>query len=120
MLVRLAWIVLALIHLLPAVALVWPSLLISLYGVERGSPTFTLLWHRAALFAVVLFVCCWAAIRAEVRRLAAVAVGFSMISFLLIFWLQGAPTQLRTIAIADLIGVPILGFVAWRAFRGSS
>ena len=115
--VRLAWFLLALIHALPALALVRPALLTSLYGAEPTSPTYTLLWHRAALFAVVLLICCWAAFRPEVRRLATVAVAISMIGFLVIYWVQGMPSNLRTIAIADLIGVPSLRFVGWNDFR---
>jgi hypothetical protein len=115
--VRLAWFFLALIHALPAIALVRPSLLTALYGLEPGATAYTLLWHRAALFAVILLICCWAAVRPEVRQLAAVAVAISMIGFLAIYWVQGAPTNLRTIAIADLAGLPALALVAWKAFR---
>jgi hypothetical protein len=116
--VRLAWFFLALIHALPAIALVRPSLLTTLYGVDSASPAYTLLWHRAALFAVVLLICCWAALRPEVRQLATVAVAISMVGFLGIYWAQGMPVDLRTIAIADLIGLPALAFVGWSAFRG--
>ena len=115
--VRLAWFLLALIHALPAIAVVRPSLLTTLYGVDSSAPAYALLWHRAALLAVVLLICCWAAIRPEVRQLAAVAVAISMIGFLVIYLVQGMPSNLRTIAIADLIGVPALAFVAWNAFR---
>lgn len=115
--IRLAWLFLALIHALPAIALVRPSLLTSLYGVEPSAPAYALLWHRAALFAVVLLICCWAAVRPEVRKLAAVAVAISMIGFLVIYWVQGMPANLRTIALADLVGLPALAFVAWSAFR---
>lgn len=115
--VRLAWLLLALIHALPAIALIRPSLLTMLYGVEPTSPTYTLLWHRAALFAVILLICCWAAFRSEVRQLAAVSVAISMVGFLVIYWVQGMPADLRTIAIADLVGLPALAFVGWSAFR---
>lgn len=115
--VRLAWFLLALIHTLPAIALVRPSLLTTLYGVEPASPAYTLLWHRAALFAVILLICCWAAIRPEVRQLATFAVTFSMAGFLLIYWAQGMPANLRTIAVADLVGLPALAFVGWNALR---
>ena len=115
--IRLAWLFLALIHALPAIALVRPSLLTTLYGVEPAAPAYALLWHRAALFAVVLLICCWAAFRPEVRQLAAIAVAISMVGFLAIYWVQGMPANLRTIAIADLIGLPALVFVAWNAFR---
>lgn len=116
--VRLAWFLLALIHALPAIALVRPSLLTALYGVEPDSPAYTLLWHRAALFAVILLICCWAAIRPEVRHLAVVALTVSMVGFLIIYWVQRMPEDLRSIAIADLIGLPLLAFVGWSAFRG--
>ena len=115
--VRLAWLLLALIHALPAIALVRPSLLTTLYGVEPASSAYTVLWHRAALFAVVLLICYWAAFRPEVRQLAAVAVAISMVGFLVIYGVQGMPAHLRTIAIADLLGIPALAFVAWNAFR---
>lgn len=115
--VRLAWLLLALIHALPAIALVRPQLLTTLYGVEQASPVYTLLWHRAALFAVILLICCWAAIRPEVRQLASVAVAISMFAFLAVYWSQGSPSNLRAIAIADIVGLPALAFVAWSAFR---
>jgi hypothetical protein len=115
--IRLAWLLLGLIHALPAIALIRPSLLTTLYGVDPTSPAYTLLWHRAALFAVVLLICCWAAFRPEVRRLAAVAVAISMVGFLMIFWIQGMPANLQAIAIADAIGLPILAFAGWSAFR---
>ena len=115
--IRLAWLFLALIHALPAIALVRPQLLTTLYGVEPSAPAFALLWHRAALFGVVLLICCWAAARPEVRKLAAVAVAISMLGFLIIYRVQGMPANLRTIAIADLVGLPALGLVGWRAFR---
>jgi hypothetical protein len=116
-LVRLAWCVLALIHALPAIALVRPSLITTLYGVDAAAPTFALLWHRAALFLAILVICCWAALRPEVRRLAVVGVTISMVGFLAIYAAQRMPANLRTIAITDLVGIPFLTFAAWNAFR---
>lgn len=117
--VRLAWLLLALIHALPAIALVRPSLLTTLYGVDPTTSVYALLWHRAALFAVILLICCWAAFRPEVRRLAVVALAISMLGFLIIYSRQGMPASLSWIAIADLIGLPLLAFAAWNAFRAS-
>lgn len=111
------WAVLGLIHLLPAVALFRPAMIGTLYGVDPGSATFLLLHHRAALFLVVLVVCVWAALRPEVRPLASMAVGISMVSFLWLYAAAGQPSALRPIAIADLGGLPFLGVVAWLAFR---
>lgn len=117
MLAKISWFVLAAIHLTPALALPMPSILTRLYGIEGGDPAFALLWHRAALFAVVLLLCIWAALRVEVRPLAVVAVALSMISFLAIYALTGTPAALRTVALADLVGLPFLAIVAWGAFR---
>jgi len=118
MIERICWLILGLIHAVPALALFRPALISRLYGVDPGTDHFTLLHHRAALFLVVVVVCVWAAFRPEVRQLASVAVGISMASFVVIWWLSGMPPALRTIAIADLIGLPVLLYVAWQAFRG--
>jgi hypothetical protein len=111
------WVVLGLIHLLPATALFRPRLIGSLYGVEPGSTAFLLLHHRAALFLALLLVCAWAAWRPEVRPLASVAVAISMLSFLWLYAGAGQPPALRAIAIADLVGLPFLAIAAWLAFR---
>lgn len=110
------WGLLALIHLVPAIAAIRPSLVTTLYAVGAREPAFILLQHRAFLFAVVVLVCIWAAFDPATRRLAAVAVGVSMGSFLLLYLLHGSPAPLRTIAVADAIGLPALAYVAWRAF----
>jgi hypothetical protein len=41
-------------------------------------------------------------------------------SFLIIWWASGMPTHLRTIAIADLAGLPVLLFAAWQAMARAS
>jgi hypothetical protein len=110
------WGLLALLHLLPALALVRPGMLTTLYGVEAGSPLFLLMQHRAALFAVVLLVAAWCAVDPAPRRLGVLAVGFSMLSFLWLWWQAGQPAALRAIALADLAGLVPLAVVAWAAF----
>lgn len=113
-----AWLLLAAIHLTPAVALVAPNLVTRLYGLAPGGELFLLMRHRAALFAVIVLICVWAAIDPSVRRLGTVAVAISMLGFLALYAGAGAPVgSLRTIALADLIGVPALAWVAWTAFR---
>lgn len=117
MIARICWAVLGLIHLLPALALFRPAMIGRLYGVEAGSTAFLLLHHRAALFLVVLVVCLWALARPEVRPLASVAVGISMLSFLWLYLAAGQLAALRQIAIADVIGLPFLVVAAWQALR---
>ena len=116
MLERICWLVLALLHLSPFAALFLPSLITRLYGVVAEDPNFALLHHRAALFGVVFIVALWAAFDADTRRLATVVVSLSMISFLLIYLAQGQPPALRTIALADLAGLPVLAYASWKAF----
>lgn len=116
MLVTVAWVLLALVHLTPALAFVRPAQLTSLYRVDADNPLFTLMHHRAALFVVIVLLCMWAIIEPAVRRVAAVGVGFSMVSFLIIYWRGGQPMALKSIAMVDLIGLLPLAVVAWDAF----
>ena len=116
MIERLAWGLLAALHVMPALALFRPALIAQLYGIEPGGIAFTLLQHRAALFLAIVAVCVVAAFDPSSRRVAAVAVAISMASFLLIWTTSGQPVALRGIAVADGIGLLPLAYVAWRAF----
>lgn len=117
MIAKICWALLGVIHAIPAFALFRPALISSLYGVEPGSDNFTLLHHRAALFLAIVAICAWAIFRPEVRQLATVAVAISMVSFLAIWWLAGAPFALRSIAVADMIGLPVLVVAGWMAWQ---
>lgn len=116
LLVQLCWALLALIHLVPALALFRPALLTQLYGVAAGGPAFLLLHHRAALFLGVVILCLWAAFDSSARPVAAVVTAVSMGAFLVLYWLGGSPAELRTIAVADIIGLVPLALVGWAAF----
>jgi hypothetical protein len=120
MLIVICWVVLAAIHFLPALALFRPSLITQLYSVDGGAPVFLLLQHRAALFLGVFVMCIWAIFHAESRQIAVICVGISMVSFLVLYAISGQPDALRTIAIADLIGLPFLAYAGWQAFRVSA
>lgn len=113
---RICWIVLALVHLTPALAFLKPSMLTQLYAVERGNPLFVAMHHRSALFVVVLTMCIWPMFDPRVRTLSVVGVGASVLTFLFLYWRAGAPALLRRIAIADTIALPAWAYVAWRAF----
>jgi hypothetical protein len=116
MIERLAWGVLALVHLTPALALSVPSLLTRLYGIKSGDPLFLLMHHRAALFLAVMVACIWCALDPTPRRLSVVLVAVSMLSFLTLYFSNGSPPALKQIAVADLIGLPALLYVGWKAF----
>jgi hypothetical protein len=116
MIERLAWIILALVHLMPALALFAPSMLTRLYGIEAGNPLYLLIHHRAALFLALLVACLWCAIDPAPRKLGVVVVAISMVSFLALYLANGSPPLLRQIFIADLVGLPALAYVGWKAF----
>ena len=111
-----SWIALAMIHATPALALFRPDWIGRLYGVDAGDKLFLLLHHRAALFLAIFVICIWAIFDPGARRLASVAVGISMLAFLALYWMAGSPESLRSIAIADAVGIPFLSYVLWRAF----
>ena len=111
------WLILAAIHAIPALALIRPATLTALYGVAADSPIFLLMQHRAALFLAVFVACVWAAFVPEGRKLASLVVGISMVSFLVLYAMGGAPEGLKRIALVDLAGLAVLAGVAWLAFR---
>jgi hypothetical protein len=117
LLVQLGWALLALIHAMPALAFFRPALLTTMYGVQPGDTTYLLLHHRAALFLGVFVLCAWSMFAATPRPAAAVMTAISMLSFLLLYWQGGSPPALRTIAIADIVGIAPLLVVGWSAFR---
>jgi hypothetical protein len=117
---NIGWVLIALIHATPAMALFQPALLTKLYGIKSGSGLFTFMQHRAALFLVIVVMCIWAIFSPEVRPLSVICVGISMGSFVAIWAISGAPAALRTIAIYDIIGLGILLFVGWQAFSAGA
>jgi hypothetical protein len=84
MMLKIAWLVLAGIHALPALALFRPAMIGQLYHVASDNSLFLLLHHRAALFLVIFLLAVWAAFDPASRRIASVGVGISMISFLIL------------------------------------
>jgi hypothetical protein len=117
MLQKIAWLVLAAVHVMPALAFFRPATLTALYGIAPDNPLFLLMHHRAALFLAVFAACLWAAFDADARRLASIVTAISMLGFLWLYWRGGSPAPLRTIALVDLAGLPFLAFAAWSAFR---
>lgn len=111
------WLLVALVHLIPALALFRPGLITRLYGVAPGSPLFLLMHHRAALFFAVLVACVWAAFDPDGRKLATIVAAISMVSFLFLYHSRGRPAALSTIALVDLIGLAPLAWAGWHAFQ---
>ena len=111
------WLILAAIHAVPALALLRPAMLTSLYRLQPDNPLFLLMQHRAGLFFAVFAACLYGAFVPDGRRLAVLVVGISMVSFLVLYWQAGSPAPLKRIALVDLAGLPVLAAAAWSAFR---
>lgn len=119
MLQPIAWVLLALVHLMPALAFFRPGTMTALYGIQPDNPLFLLMHHRAALFLAVFVACLWAAWHPGSRQLAGIVTAISMLGFLFLYWRAGSPAPLRTIALVDLVGLPALAIALWGAFRPS-
>lgn len=116
MLQLIAWLLLAAVHLLPALAFFRPAGLTALYRLNPDNPLFLLIHHRAGLFVAVFVACVIAAFHPASRQLASVIVAISMFSFLWLWWQAGSPAALTRIAQVDLLGLPVLAFAALGAF----
>jgi len=114
---KIAWIILALIHLFPALVFFRPELTRTLYEVSPSGQIGVLLIHRGALFLAVFIATLFAVISVESRKLASLFVGISIISFLIIYVRAGLPKgALRKIALTDVVALPFWGFVTWQAW----
>jgi len=121
-----AFVVLAVGHTPPALAVRSTAAIRQLYGrdpavdatastapTEMRDESSILLRHRAAQFGLVVFVCAIAAAWPPARAVAVLVSAWSMLSFLAIYALAGAPQgPLRKIAVADLIFLPALALAA--------
>jgi hypothetical protein len=117
MLVELSWGVLSALHVAPALVLVRPSLISRLYNVPAGSDTELLLRHRGALFSIIAGLCGGSVMRPSMRPVAAPCVALAMGSFLALFVAGGAPSKLRSIAIADAACLPFLAVALYDALK---
>ena len=106
--------VLALVHGPAALGAVSSDALIALYGQVAADPAIrVMLQHRGALFALVTLAASVAVLRPQWRKPAAILAGWSMVSFLGIYVIAGAPDgPLRKIALADGIGIAVLSALA--------
>jgi len=111
----LAFAVVGAIHLMPVAPVFLPETLSRLYGIAPDDSTLLLLMrHRALLLALVGLLCLWASWWTPVRPAALLAAAINILGFLGFYALYGNPAgALRTIAIADLVALPPLAFLAW-------
>lgn len=113
-----AWCLLGLVHVPPAVVVAWPELVRQLYGETAEGVLHLLLVHRGALFLAVVLACIHAAFNPASRRVASLVVGTSVVSFLLLYARAGMPGgPLETVALIDALALAPLAWVlidAWR------
>jgi hypothetical protein len=115
---RLCWLAIVAVHASPAAVLFRPALTERLYGVPPDGTTGVLLIHRGALFLAIVLVALYAAFAPEARRAASLVVAISVVGFLIVYALAGAPAgPLRTIALVDLAALAPLAIVLWTAWR---
>lgn len=115
--IQVAWMLLALIHLGPAMSAFMPGMVKKLYNVPANGETGLLLVHRGVLFAAIVSVALFAMFDPSVRRLASIVLGLSMSGFLIHYVRAGSPNgALRKIAITDAIGFLPLIWVSYDAW----
>ena len=114
---RVCWLALAVVHIVPAAVLVRPDLIERLYAISPTGPSGVLLAHRGAAFLALAIIAAWAAFDPAVRRLGSIALAVSVVGFLILYLRAGSPAALRSIAIADLVALLPLAVVTWAAWR---
>lgn len=118
---RVAWFLLALVHVSPAAVLFRPGLVQTLYGVPADGATSLLLTHRGATFLAIVVAAVWAVFDPSVRRLCTVILALAVVGYLILYVRAGMPEgPLRTIAAADAFALAPLALVTWSAWRSAS
>ena len=113
-----AFLVIAVIHLLPVVGVSGAGALKTLYGSEIVDPSLELLMrHRAVLFGI-LGVFFSAAAFLPFLRMAALLAGFaSVVSFLVLAWMTGGyGGEIHRVVVADyiaLVALLVAGAAMW-------
>jgi len=114
-----SWLVLILVHVVPALVLFVPSTAEKLYQVSPTGDVGLLLVHRGALFLGLIIACVYAIFDPSLRRAMSVIVAVSLIGFLFTYWRGGMPSgALRKLALVDSFALIPLAFVTFRAWRG--
>jgi hypothetical protein len=118
---KIAWFLLAAVHVSPAAVLFRPSLVQTLYGTSSEGPAGLLLTHRGATFLAIVVAAVWAAFDPSVRRLCTVVVATAVLGYLILYARAGMPEgPLRTVAAADALALAPLALVIWSAWRPAS
>lgn len=105
------------IHLLPLSGVLGADRLATLYGLPFAEPNLAILMrHRAVLFGLLGAALCIAAFRPAWQPWAFAAGFVSVLSFLLLAWMEGGTNaQIARVVMADWValGALVIGGVAW-------
>ena len=115
-------IIVGVIHLLPAVGMVGGARLTALYGMPFDDIDLAVLMrHRAVLFALLGALLVIAAFRPSLQAAAFVAGFVSVVSFLLLAWLEGPVNGvLARVVRVDIAALACLVVGAWAAYGPGS
>jgi hypothetical protein len=110
-----ALIFVCLIHLLPGLGVFGGERLLTLYGISPDEPNLQiLLRHRAVLFAMLGAGLAWSIFMPAWRPVMIAASMISMVTFLIIVWLEGsANAALRRAAWIDIVAIVGLLPIIW-------
>ncbi len=111
---RILWLLLAAGHAMPILSAFNPAMLTRLYGIAPAGDVSVLMRHRGLLFLAIVLVASWSAFDPHVRMLGISVLGTSIIGFLALYWIGGATSALRQIAIVDAAMLPVLALAAYR------
>jgi hypothetical protein len=108
--VSIAFVVVAIIHLIPLVGVLGPAWLEEAYGVPVADANLELLLrHRAVLFGVVGGLLLVAAFHRPLQAVAWSAGFVSVVSFLALAWAVGPiNAPLRRVAVVDVVALALL------------
>ena len=118
--VRVALLLVALIHALPLIGVVGAGKLEALYGISaRDANQELLLRHRAVLFGLLAAFLAYAAFDPSLHRLALIAALVGVVAFLIPAWQIGSyNAALSKLVLADLVALAALIIAAVvHAFR---
>lgn len=120
MVISIAFIALAVVHLLPVGPVFDPRALVRLYGVApQDAALAALLRHRAVLLTIISVLCLWAAFAPGPRPAALLAATINIAAFLVMYALYGAPAgPLRTIALVDTVAIAPVAAAWATTFKG--
>lgn len=108
--ISVALIVVGIIHLLPLSGVLGADRLASLYGVAFDDPNAVILMrHRAVLFGMLGTYCIAAAFLPSLQAIAFIAGFISVVSFLLLSWLDGRyNVEIAKVIAVDLVALAFL------------